>query len=150
MMEKKHSRSNSLVYLLERTQRQAKQLLQREFDSDKLNISVDQWIVLARIAERPGQNHKQLADSTAKDPASITRILALLLQQKFVKKTPDKKDKRSLLVDITPSGKIILTGCEKKTESFRKTAGKGLSQEDLNQLKKLLDMLYENSGGKLF
>lgn len=149
-MEKKHSRSNSLVYLLERTQRQAKQLLQREFDSAQLNISVDQWIVLARVAEHPSQNHKQLADSTAKDPASITRILSLLLKLKLVKKTPDKKDQRSLLVDITPAGKAILTGCAKKTEVFRKLAGKGLSQDDLNQLKKLLDTLYENSGGKLY
>lgn len=148
-MEKKHSRSNSLVYLLERTHRQAKQLLQREFDASELNISVDQWIVLARVAERPGQNHKQLADSTAKDPASITRIISLLLKQKLVKKTPDKKDQRSSLLNITPAGKSILSGCTKKAETFRKSAGKGLSQEDLNQLRKLLDTLYENSGGKL-
>jgi DNA-binding MarR family transcriptional regulator len=149
-MEKKHSRSNSLVYLLERTQRQAKQLLQREFDSAGLKISVDQWIVLARIAERPNQNHKQLADSTAKDPASITRILSLLIKQKLAKKSPDKKDQRSLLVEITPAGKNILSGCAKKTDAFRKTASKGLSQEDLNHLRKLLDTLYENSGGRLF
>lgn len=148
-MEKKHSRSNSLVYLLERTHRQAKQLLQREFDASELNISVDQWIVLARVAERPGQNHKQLADSTAKDPASITRIISLLLKQKLVKKTPDKKDQRSSLLNITPAGKSVLSGCTKKAETFRKSAGKGLSQEDLNQLRKLLDTLYENSGGKL-
>jgi DNA-binding MarR family transcriptional regulator len=149
-MEKKYSRSNSLVYLLERTHRQAKQLLQSEFNSAGLKISVDQWTVLSRIAERPGQNHRQLADATAKDPASITRILSLLLKQKLVKKTPDKKDQRSLLVEITPAGKAVLAGCVKKTETFRKTAGKGLTQEDLNHLKKLLDMLYENSGGKLF
>jgi len=149
-MEKKHSRSNSLVYLLERTHRQAKQLLQREFDAGNLKISVDQWIVLARVSERPGQNHKQLADSTAKDPASITRIVALLLKQKLVKKTPDKKDQRSSLLAVTPAGKTILSGCSKKAEAFKKSAGKGLSQDDLNQLRKLLDMLYENSGGKLF
>lgn len=148
-MEKKHSRSNSLVYLLERTHRQAKLSLQREFDAAGLKISVDQWIVLARIAERPNQNHKQLADSTAKDPASITRILSLLIKQKLAKKSPDKKDSRSLLVEITPAGKTMLAGCAKQTEAFRKTAGKGLTQEDLNHLRKLLDMLYENSGGRL-
>jgi DNA-binding MarR family transcriptional regulator len=148
-MEKKHSRSNSLVYLLERTHRQAKLSLQRQFDSAGLKISVDQWIVLSRVAERPGQNHKQLADSTAKDPASITRILFLLIKQKLVKKNTAKNDQRSSLVFITPAGKKTLTVCAQKTEAFRKSAGKGLSQEDLNNLKKLLDTLYENSGGRL-
>ncbi len=149
-MEKKHSRSNSLVYLLERTHRQAKQLLQNEFDASGSTISVDQWIVLSRVGEYQGQNHKQIADSTAKDPASITRIIALLFKQKLVKKTPDKKDQRSSLLTITPAGRAVLNGCAKKAEAFRKTAGRGMSQEDLNQLKKLLDTLYENSGGKLF
>jgi DNA-binding MarR family transcriptional regulator len=143
---KKHSRSNSLVYTLERTHRQVKLRLQKEFGT---GISVDQWIVLSEIAAHPGQNNHALAVSTAKDPASITRILALLLKKKLVKKMPVKNDKRSAVAVITPTGKKILQESSVKVENFRKETAKGLSQNDLNHLRHLLDMLFENSGGKL-
>ncbi len=148
-MDKKNPRSNSLVYLLERSTRQTKLLLQHEFDQAGLKISVDQWIVLTRIAEVPAQNHKQIANSTAKDPASITRILSILISEKLVKKVNDKHDHRSVLVFPTLLGINILVKCKSKVESFRKVASKGLSQDDLNTLKQLLDKLFENSGGRL-
>jgi MarR family transcriptional regulator for hemolysin len=149
-MKKDHARSYSLVYLLERTLRQTKILLQSAFDESGLKISVDQWIVLTQVQKIPGQNQKQVAEMVAKDPSSITRILELLENQKLVKRIADKNDQRSLLVSITPSGKKVLQSCEEKVVQFRKIAGKGLSQDDLNHLKTILDNLFENSGGKLF
>jgi DNA-binding MarR family transcriptional regulator len=143
---KKHSRSNSLVYTLERANRQVKLRLQKEFGAE---ISVDQWIVLSEIAAHPGQNNRSLAESTAKDPASITRTLALLLKKKLVKKTAAKNDNRSAIAVLTPAGKKTLQECSVKVENFRKATGKGLSQNELNELRRLLDMLFENSGGKL-
>ncbi|CAN5321812.1 hypothetical protein BH09BAC5_BH09BAC5_25800 [soil metagenome] len=149
-MTQKHSRSNSLVYLLERTHRQAKLLLQHEFEAAGLTISVDQWIVLNRVAEISGQNQKQIADATAKDPASITRIIRLLLQQKLVTKTASKNDQRSILIFISPTGKRMLEISTKRAKNFKSIAGKGMSQEELNALRTLLDKIFENAGGKLF
>ena len=146
-MKKKHSRSNSLVYTLERTSRQVKACLQKEFGP---GISVEQWIILSEIAERPGQNNRRLAESTAKDPASVTRIIALLVKKKLVKKVPEKNDKRSSVAEITTAGKKVWQECSARAENFRKITGKGLSQTDLNQLRHLLDLLFENTGGKLF
>lgn len=148
-MEKKHARSYSLVYLLERTLRQTRMLLQAAFDEGNLKISVDQWIVLSQIAKSSTQNQRQIAEMVAKDPASITRILELLENQKLVKRIADKKDLRSSIVTITPAGKKMLNSCNEKVSKFKKTAGKGLSQDDLNHLKTILDNLFENSGGKL-
>lgn len=148
-MKKKHARSNSLVYLLERTLRQTRMLLQKAFDEGKLKISVDQWIVLSQIAQKTNQYQRQIAEMVAKDPASITRILDLLEKQKLVKRNTDKDDLRNSIVSITPSGKKMLKACSDKVVRFKKVAGKGLSQDDLNNLKTVLDKLFENSGGKL-
>jgi MarR family transcriptional regulator for hemolysin len=148
-MKKTHSRSNSIIYLIERTLRQTRMLLQHAFDESKLKISVDQWIVLSQISQGEGQNQRHIADMTAKDPASITRILELLEKQKLVKRIADKADKRSSLVAVTPAGKKMLSNCAKKVERFKKVAGKGISSTDFNELKETLDKLYENSGGKL-
>lgn len=124
-------------------------LLQGAFEEGKLDITVDQWIVLAQVASSPAQNQRQIADAVAKDPASITRILELLENQKLIKRIADKKDLRSSIVTITPAGKAMLKSCAAKVIQFKKVAGKGLSQEDMNQLKFVLDNLFENSGGKL-
>ncbi len=148
-MKKTHSRSNSIIYLIERTLRQTRMLLQHAFDEGKLKISVDQWIVLSQIAQGDGQNQRHIADMTAKDPASITRILELLEKQKFIKRIADKADKRSSIVVVTPNGKKILGNCSKKVARFKTVAGKGISQKELNSLQETLDKLFENSGGSL-
>jgi DNA-binding MarR family transcriptional regulator len=148
-MKKTTSRSTSIIYLIERTLRQTRMLLQHAFDEGKLKISVDQWIVLSQIAQGVGQNQRNIAEMTAKDPASITRILELLEKQKLVKRVADKKDLRSSIVAVTPAGKKMLKSCGKKVERFKKVAGKGISQNELNNLKGSLDKLFENSGGVL-
>lgn len=148
-MKKTHARSNSIIYLIERTLRQTRMLLQHAFDESNLKISVDQWIVLTQISQGDGQNQRHVADMTAKDPASITRILELLEKQKLVKRISDKTDKRSSLVAVTPTGKKMLANCAKKVDGFKRVAGKGISTKEFNDLKVTLDKLYENSGGKL-
>ncbi len=148
-MTKKHNRSNSLVYLLERTLRQARHALQGEFKKENLRISIDQWLILQEVAIAPGSNQQQLARSCAKDPASVTRILALLQKKKWITRAPGKTDKRTLAVSITPPGKKTLHDCARCVERFRKTAGKGLEQSELNLLKAVLDKLFENSGGRV-
>jgi DNA-binding MarR family transcriptional regulator len=148
-MKQKHARSNSFVYLLERTLRQSRSLLQREFNSTDAGISVDQWLVLQQIAAAPGQSLSRVAQMTAKDPATVTRIVALMARKKLVTKLPAKNDKRVMHVSITALGKKALNGCTKGVEQFRKTAAKGLSQEELNLQKKVLDKLFENCGGEV-
>ena len=148
-MKKTNPRSSSIIYLIERTLRQTRMLLQRAFDEGHLSISVDQWIVLNQISIKSAQNQRSIAEMTAKDPASITRILELLEKQKLVKRIADKQDMRSSLVEITPAGKKVLSSCGKKVESFRKVAKKGITQNELNCLKGSLDKLFENSGGVL-
>ena len=149
-MKKMHSRSHSIIYLLERTLRQTRLLLQHSFDEGKLKISVDQWIVLAQISQGAAQNQRQISEMTAKDPASITRILELLEKQKLIKRIADKNDKRSSIVAITPNGKKMLSDCTKKVARFKTVAGKGISQNELNDIQVTLDKLFENSGGKLW
>ncbi|HEU4716834.1 MAG TPA: hypothetical protein VFU15_03330, partial [Bacteroidia bacterium] len=56
-------------------------------------------------------------------------------------------DRRKSSVTVTPLGKKMLAQCSAGAEKFRKNAGKGISQEELNHLKATLDRLYGNCGG---
>ncbi len=147
-MEKGHTRSYSLIYLLERTLRQTRMSLQAAFNKADLKISVDQWIVLTQVAKTLDQNQNVIAKCVAKDPASITRIVLLLENRKLIKRTVDKKDKRNVLVNVSPIGEKLLNACATEVDLFKKNAVKSLAQDDLNNLKTMLDNLFENCGGK--
>jgi MarR family transcriptional regulator, transcriptional regulator for hemolysin len=147
-MNKKHARSNSLVYLLERTLRFTRGALQQEFNAN-VKISVDQWLILQQVSLSPGSNQNDIAEACAKDPASVTRMLNLLGKKKLIVRKADKNDKRSYLLVVTPAGKKTLAQCHAAVDRFRKIAGKGISQEELNLLRKSLDKFFENCGGRI-
>ncbi len=147
-MEKGHTRSYSLIYLLERTLRQTRMSLQAAFNKADLKISVDQWIVLTQVAKTLDQNQNVIAKCVAKDPASITRIVLLLENRKLIKRTVNKKDKRNVLVNVSTIGEKLLNACATEVDLFKKNAVKSLAQDDLNNLKTMLDNLFENCGGK--
>jgi DNA-binding MarR family transcriptional regulator len=145
----KHARSNSFVYLLERTLRQSRALLQQELSASGNPITVDQWLVLQQVSAANDQNLKEVSAMTAKDPATVTRIVALLEKKKLVSKRADKTDKRSIIISVTPAGKKLLQECARNVDRFRKAAGKGLTQDELNLLRGVMDKLFENCGGRL-
>lgn len=148
-MKPNHARSNSLIHLLERTLRQSRQALHAEFKKNKLRISVDQWLILQQVSVSPGQNQQEIARLSAKDPASVTRILALMEKKKWVSRSVSKNDKRSIRVSVTAEGKRVLLQCTKGVEKFRLYAAKGISQDELNIQKIVLDKLFENCGGRV-
>ena len=141
-MEKGHTRSYSLIYLLERTLRQTRMSLQAAFNKADLKISVDQWIVLTQVAKTLDQNQNVIAKCVAKDPASITRIVLLLENRKLIKRTVDKKDKRNVLVNVSTIGEKLLNACATEVDLFKKNAVKSLAQDDLNNLKTMIDNLF--------
>lgn len=146
-MKTNHSRSNSLIWLLERTLRQSRQALLAEFKKNKVRISIDQWLILQQISITPMQNQQEIARLSAKDPASVTRILMLMEKKKWVIRTADKNDKRSIKVSLTTEGKRVLQQCAKSVDKFRLYASKGISQDELNVQKTVLDKLFANCGG---
>jgi len=144
-----NQRSGSVVFLLDRTLRQLRFSLQQHFSEHDVELSVDQWIVLNEANASGMISQKLLSDRVAKDPASVTRIVHGLVKSKFITRVTNEKDQRISLLRVTPSGKKELSKSIVAVQQYRKTALKGISKEELNPVKTLLDKLFENSGGKL-
>ncbi|HTL82916.1 MAG TPA: MarR family transcriptional regulator [Bacteroidia bacterium] len=144
----KNNRSGSFIYLLERTLRQSKSVFQEMLNAKKADITVDQWIVMEEISRKNEVSQSELAKLSAKDPASITRILALLEEKKLVQRTASASDKRKIQVRLTSKGKATLARCAKCVDQFREVAGKNITQAELNHQREILNKFYENCGGK--
>ncbi len=144
-----NQRSGSVVFLLDRTLRQLRFSLQSHFNEKKVNLSVDQWIILNETHNSGNVAHHILAERAAKDPASVTRIVHTLEKLKMVTRTISDKDQRVSLLKVTAAGKKELSRAESAVQAYRKMALKGITKEELVPVKKLLDKLFENTGGVL-
>lgn len=144
-----NQRSGSVVFLLDRTLRQLRFSLQQHFNEQKINLTVDQWIVLNEALNSGMISQKTLADRVAKDPASVTRIVHGLVKNKLITRVKNENDQRVALLKVTAQGRKEIQKSKLAVQAYRKTALKGIAKEELVPVKKLLDKLFENSGGKL-
>jgi DNA-binding MarR family transcriptional regulator len=144
-----NNRSGSVLFLLDRTLRQLRFSLQQHFNEKNVALSVDQYLVLNEAHSSGMISQKMLSDRVAKDPASVTRIVHDLVKSKMITRVTSQKDQRISLLKVTPQGKKELSKSQIAVQSYRKSALKGISQQELDPIKGLLDKLFENSGGKL-
>lgn len=131
-------------YLLERTVRQFRKYSQAMFAENNIPLTGDQWVVLKRISEEEGINQREIADSTYKDPASVTRILDLLETRELVRRESVENDRRTYALFVTPQGKALVEKVTPIAIEARQKGLEGLNSKDYAHLKRILNKIYEN------
>ena len=134
------------VFLLERASRQFKKFAKAKLAKAGIAISSDQWVVLKRISENPGIHQKELADTTFKDPASITRILDIL-QKKGLLIRQQVDDRRAFGVHLTDAGKELVDQILPIAHELRAQGVKDLTDEEIAALKSMLNRIYNAFSG---
>ncbi|MCJ8290398.1 MAG: winged helix DNA-binding protein [Crocinitomicaceae bacterium] len=108
------------------------------------DITVDQALVLQLINEEK-LTQTEIADLIFKDYASMSRIIALMIKKDFLLKETDKNDGRVSILKITKKGESALKQLVPIINQNRKTALEGLTSEELENLKKMLNKITQNS-----
>jgi DNA-binding MarR family transcriptional regulator len=138
--------ADSLIFLTNRVGRllsnEVRKRLEQEEDVQDLqphhiSILVDLWL-------QDGVRQQDLAVSTIKDKATITRILDFLERQNLVVRVTDRVDKRNKRIYLTYEGKKMKHQLVPHAESVVHEAGKGISEEELNICRKVLVRVYNN------
>lgn len=135
---------DSYSYLLDRTARRIKQYAQQKFASGNFDITVDQWLILKNLDNDCYLKQTELAELTGKDNPTLTRIIDLLCKKGFAERVMHKTDRRSFTVHLTDSGKSKLQEITPKIDSIRMKAWENLTEEDYEQLKRILNKIYQN------
>jgi len=108
------------------------------------NITIDQWMILVVLWENEGITQNELAERTYKDKTNIARMLYTMEEKGFIYRVTDKKDRRSLHVYLSESGKKLKDEVlPVSIEAYRQTV-KGLSEEEVDQFRYLLNKIYDN------
>jgi DNA-binding MarR family transcriptional regulator len=130
--------------LLDRTAKRVKQYAQYCFNSGKFGVTVDQWTVLKTLGQFSDLSQKELAELCEKDQPTLTRIVDILVSKGLVERVVHPSDRRSFILHLTTSGKNKLQELNEKVVGIRMQAWKNLNEEDFENLKRILNTIYDN------
>jgi DNA-binding MarR family transcriptional regulator len=113
-------------------------------------VSLAKLSVLGRLYRLGQMSAATLASQERIKPQSLTRLLATLEQRGFIKRRPDESDGRRTLIEITPTGKEVLTRDMRQRDAWlalaMSTELSGTEQELLRIAAPLLERLADAQG----
>ncbi len=132
-----------LAYLLARASHE----ISAEFHEQVLasGLSVMQWRVLASLSDGPPLSLGALADTILAQQPTATKLVARMVEEGFIQRQPHPKDKRSILVTLTPLGKSKATPLLKKARTHEAQVLARLPDADTAALKDILRRWIEQS-----
>jgi DNA-binding MarR family transcriptional regulator len=130
--------------LIERAHKLLKQHFQRRLHEVEAGITVDQWMVLDVLFREGEMSHQDIAQLTAKDAPTLTRIVDLLVQKGLVARLVDEDDRRRLRIDLTTAGETLVKRLLPVVIAWREQGWEGLQDEDYQTLLRILGTMSRN------
>ncbi len=114
------------------------------FNAHGLEITPEQWIVLARLWQRDGRTVSELSDSTLRDRPTMSRILDSMEAGGLVTRSVDSKDARTRIIALTREGKALRKKLVPIAKGLVERLEAGVSEADLLVTRQTLRRLFEN------
>jgi len=131
-------------YRLDKAIKTYRQFAQGELKASRIQITIDQWIVLRTIVENPGVSQKTIAETVFKDGASVTRIIELLVKKGLLLRSSGEEDRRKTILVANRKTRSLLEKIEKLAIKNRAYALRGISASELASARKVLDRIFAN------
>lgn len=119
-------------------------MMYRNLKKEGLDITPEQWTVLAFLWREDGVTQQTLCNSTFKDKPSMTRLIDNLTKQDLVYRNASVKDRRSNHIFLTDLGKSIRDKASKAVNETMDAALAGIDEEGLKQVRALLAAVFGN------
>jgi DNA-binding MarR family transcriptional regulator len=135
---------NALPFLLHGLYQRIRTVSYQAFNQHGLEITPEQWIVLARLWQRDGRTVSELSESTLRDRPTMSRILDSMEAGGLLTRTVDAKDARSRIVTLTREGKALRKKLVPVAKSLVERLEQGVPEADLLITRRTLRRLFEN------
>jgi DNA-binding MarR family transcriptional regulator len=118
--------------------------LGRYLSEKELPITPDQFRVLTHLWQNDGCSQQELAISSNRDRANVTRIIDILEREGIVERKDHEADRRVFRIFLTNKGKDLQEEAAICGQSAIKDALKGIPKEDVEICMKVLRQTIEN------
>lgn len=133
-----------IFFLIEKTNKMAKQHSSIRFAERGMDITVDQWVLMKFIHEHPGCSQITIAENAFKDAASITRMLDLLSKKEFIERQPIENNRRQFSIYLTNKGESYVDEHIEFVQQLRDEGTAGLTDKEIKTLKSMLFRIQNN------
>ena len=116
---------------------------------EELNLTYTQYVVMMVFWEHGGMTEKELGERVKLDSGTLAPLLKRLEKQGLVSRIRPETNERKLYITLTPQGEQLKRKALSVPDAMRGFLN--LSQEELEQLKTLLDKalnMMESSDGR--
>lgn len=133
-----------VVYRIQMALQQLKRNLELDSSiSAASGVTRPQMFMMYAIDKRGRCNLTQLAEQMEVKPSAITVMIDRLEKAGFVKRTHDTVDRRSIFVEMTASGKVVLQQAIEERNTVLKRYLSRLKQEEVVIFTELLEKVAE-------
>ena len=141
----KTNQSSELVgFIIEQTAKRLKRDFQQTLVRLQAGITADQWVVMDYLSKNESLNQLEIANYLSKDAPTLTRILDLLSEKNFILRKKAQNDRRKFIIELTPEGIERHQSLLPHVQEFRRQHFNGLSDQELSQLKLILQKINQN------
>lgn len=109
-----------------------------------IDISQEQFFILNKLGQNPGQTQTQLGDGLLSDRPNMTRMIATMEANGWLRREDDPHDGRKFRVSLTRQGSLILRRIHESIGEERAQLATGLTPTDLADLRRVLDKVEKN------
>ncbi|MGB9737424.1 MAG: MarR family transcriptional regulator [Chloroflexus aggregans] len=119
-------------------------LAQRQFvqllDDERFNLTLTQFYTLLHLAQTNGEcKMSDLAEATQQSAAALTGVVDRLLDKQLVERTRHERDRRQVMVQVTPRGLALIAAIKQARREQIYAALGHLSSADADRLLGLLE-----------
>src|SRR5690606_21225691 len=118
--------------------------LSQQFKNKGVNLTREQWSVLAVLWKTDGCSQQVIANSTSRDKPSVTRLVDNLVRDGYVIRKNHENDRRLNLIFLTEKGKEVEKVVMEIVDATIEKATKGLSDEQIVAIRDAFQVVYEN------
>jgi DNA-binding MarR family transcriptional regulator len=136
--------SHSIGYQINRTALRLKTELLKQFQEQGFDVTTEQWQVLNHLWEEDGLSQKKISQKSFKDFGNISRILDVLQRKGYVTRCVDRKDQRYYRIHLTDEGLALQKPMTSIAIGILKSARRGIPEEEIDLLIRLLNRIYDN------
>lgn len=133
-----------IFYTIEKAIKSYRKFAQKRIDQAKLDITIDQWLVLNCLSKNENISQNKLAELIFKDVASVTRIIDLLVKKEYVIRSFHSSDRRRFNLTTTDKGDAIIREASRIVNENRSAALENISVEEAKQADLILQKLIAN------
>lgn len=109
-----------------------------------LDMTSEQWGILARLREQDGLNQRELAEKNLKDQANMTRILDKIVKKDWVMRVDSLDDRRAYLIYLTEEGKRVAEATSPLVDQVKEKLTRGLTDNEIQAFVAIVEKMSQN------